>query len=724
MTAATGVAQVHGRCQGTGDSTFYIIYITPGDSTLHLAYYNGSLTDIDSASTGSLSVGTNYKLTLSMDGSSISGKLEDLDAPSTLATVSATDSTITGSGVQAISVGQGPNDPIDYDNFSAVPNIEAISVSDTGSGADSVAASQTGELKTVSDTGGGGEAISVGTTVPVSDASLGADLVSGPPMDPLVLLERFEGTLADWTLDESGGTVSIQTVDEDEKMVLSDASASAVVSAARNIVPPDGVFLVEADMHAASGAVGRLELLDPADNVLASVKVDGGAGQGAFDTDQDTPSTFSWTAATYRMVVLVVDTATGRARCFYTTGNGTAPSDWTEAGAAKVYSRGAAISQIRFITDAAATGEVRVDEVKVFRATDFALGDSNTAGHGIAGTPAWNPNPEDAGRKSTDEDETHSWPYRLGQRYASPRWCANRGVDTDRTGDGDGRVAASVIDQGAERCFVMLGTNDIKNGVPLATIEANLSSITSKLDSAGVEVVLCNVPPSNTFDATQNGDKASLNAWMEDHASANGYGFIDIHAAVQDSGNPDNIAPAYDNGDGLHFNSAGQQQIADTIYQTLLGASVVDGGAGADDVAGIFASVGVGDTATGLDEVILGLVQIADLGSGADFVGVEITGGATLQDVYDLVLTRLASADYTAPDNAGIASILTIVTLLNKYVRNKKEIKNIDGTNLLIIYDDDDGSTELIRKTLKDPNGADITAVVAGALALENASSV
>ena len=108
------------------------------------------------------------------------------------------------------------------------------------------------------------------------------------------------------------------------------------------------------------------------------------------------------------------------------------------------------------------------------------------------------------------------------------------------------------------------------------------------------------------------------------------------------------------------------------------------------------------------------------------------------------VSSRLATDNYVVPDNAGIAALPTLaeieastvpakeatittvlaaVTLLNKYVKNTKEIKVISGTKYLVIYDNDNIS-ELIRKSLKGPSGEDISNIVAGALALENASSV
>ena len=109
------------------------------------------------------------------------------------------------------------------------------------------------------------------------------------------------------------------------------------------------------------------------------------------------------------------------------TGGGSAPSVWTAIGGAKSYS-GALVSKIRLTTDAAATGEARFDEVKVFRPNVFCIGDSNTAGY-ASSVSYWNPSPEAAQRVGIGEDETHSYPHWLGLKYSPVQLAANRGLE-------------------------------------------------------------------------------------------------------------------------------------------------------------------------------------------------------------------------------------------------------------------------------------------------------
>ena len=91
-------------------------------------------------------------------------------------------------------------------------------------------------------------------------------------------------------------------------------------------------------------------------------------------------------------------------------------------------------------------------------------------------------------------------------------------------------------------------------------------------------------------------------------------------------------------------------------------------------------------------------------------------------EVEEITLPEIEGSNVLAKE-ATVQSILTIVTLLKKYVRNKKEIVTTAGVKSLVIYDDN-GTTEIVRKTLKDPSGADISDLAVGMLAIENASSV
>jgi len=60
---------------------------------------------------------------------------------------------------------------------------------------------------------------------------------------------------------------------------------------------------------------------------------------------------------------------------------------------------------------------------------------------------------------------------------------------------------------------------------------------------------------------------------------------------------------------------------------------------------------------------------------------------------------------------------------VKKFIKNKKVLTESGGVYSLVIYDDND-IDEIMRKTIKDIAGADITAIGAGVIAREAKSSV
>lgn len=715
-------------------------------------YTSGAWSSLGSqAISPALSAGTKYKLTFILSGSSLTAELRG--GATLIASKNVTSTHITGEGRQGFGTGATATQPTDFDNFSASSQIDALkSVTDDCAGADAVSVTDSSGVKNPADSGTGAESIGISAAAPLSDSGQGQDSLSiavfvnvgdsGAGADAssiiepamLGLLERFDGTLNGWTLDTSGGTAQIQAVDFDEKLVLNDTSTSAPVSATRSFEGQSAPFCMEADIYAAAGATGLLEALDAAGNVIFSVKADASAGQGTFDTDNGTPSSFALSAGAYYQIVFYCDTLSDTVRAWYITGTGASPSVWTEIGAAKSYS-GAIVSKVRLTTGAGTSGEARFDEVRVFRPNVFCIGDSNTAGY-KSSSPYWNPVPSSAQRTGTGEDETHAYPHWLGLKYAPVQWAANRGLNSDQSSHVDGRIQSDVIDQGAQTVVILIGTNDISAGVALAAIEANIQSAASKAATAGLAVCLCSVPPRNAWDAAQNTKRTSLNAWIQSHSAASGYRFADVYTAVKSPSNPDQLAAAYDAGDGLHFTTTGLQAIADTVYSALIETKALtdtaggvdsvavrnsvtladsglgedsfslrnfiylsDTGAGADSPA-VFAAIQLLELASAVEGLVAGgsveLHSLTDSGAGVDSIRAIIKEGATLQDIYDLTLTRLASSAYVAPDNAGITSLLAHAVSMNKWKDNKLARTAVSGRIETWVLFDDDGTTPLL----------------------------
>lgn len=752
-SASDQVAQIHARKQA-GVQTFYIAWIQYGNFFISKVV-NGTRTEIATKTGLSINQTDTYKLKFTLSGTTLTARLDNVTTSSLVWELTVADSAISAAGQHGLSISAGTA-TIDYDNFSSGQTIDATkSVADAGAGSDNISVTDTSGVKTPSDSGSGVEGIGVAAYAPVPEAGQGQDSISvtvflnvgdsGAGADypsiiepaMLGLLERFDGTLANWTLDQSGGTAQIQTVNNDEKLILNDTSGSALVSATRAIEGQSAPFCIEADMWAAANAIGLLEVLDASNNVIFSMKLDAGALLGTFDTGNDIASTFVIQASKYYNIVFYCDTLNDTVKAWYITGGGSSPSTWTAIGAAKSTS-GALASKIRLTTDAVATGEARFDEIKVFRPNVFCIGDSNTAGY-AASTAYWNPSPDSSQRLGVGEDETHSYPYWLGLKFTPDQWASNRGLNSDQSSHVDNRIQGDVIDQGAQTVAILIGTNDITAGVALSTIEANIQSATNKAATAGLTVCLCSVPPNNAWNSTQNTKRNDLNAWIQGLCTANAYRFADVYNTVKNPSNPDQISPSYDSGDGLHFTTAGLQAIADAVYGALLetksitdtaiGAdsievrnlvllfesaqatddfnalglvSIMDTGAGVDNPA-IFAAIQILELAAAIEGLVSGGVpsahSVSDSGIGLDSVAAIIKEGATLQNVYDLTLTRLASLDYAAPDNAAISAVHTLLRDVEKWKNNKLACTAMSGTVETWVLYDDDGATPLLTWT-------------------------
>lgn len=771
-TATDTAPHVQARANVAGP-TFYTAYILY--STLYIAkVVNNTKTSLGSQVLSTIANGTAYKLTFVLNGTSLSAQVHRVSDSVLMGELAITDSAISAAGQHGV-CGDASATDILFDNFYSSILIDATkAVTDDGAGTDAVTALDTSNSKNTTDSGTGADSLGIAATVPLADTGQGAEGVaitvfvgvgdtgtggdsSAIAQQPMLsLLERFDGTLDAWMLDTGGGTAQIQTVNNDEKLVLNDTSGSALVSATRSIEGQFASYCVEVDIYVGTGAIGFLEALDAANNVVFSIKADAGTGQGTFDTDNDTPSTFTLTAATYYQIVFYCDTLAGTVAAWYITGGGGAPSNWIAIGAAKNYG-GASVSKIRLSTDATATGEARFDEVKVFRPHIFCIGDSNTAGYKSA-TPYWNPVPSAAQRVGVGEDETHSYPHWLGLKYSPVRWVANRGLNSDQSSHVDGRIQTDVIDQGATCVVILIGTNDITASVPLGSIEANIQSAASKAALAGLAVCLCSVPPRNAWNSTQNATRSSLNAWIQSHCTANGYSFADVYNAVKNPANPNQLDPAYDAGDGVHFLTAGLQVIADTVYAALLNTevifdsgsgvdfvdtrrlltlaesgggsdgigmsgtgdvSIVDAGSAAEAIA-IYAIIQMAENGAGIEGLVAGDPSaqpklVTDGGSALDNVVRTILSGATVQDIYDLVQGQLVT---------GIAALQLDSAFLIAIIRNKRYLQKVGTTWYLVVRNDDD-TGDMLRKPLKGADGVtEYADLQANALGMEVKSVV
>ena len=157
--------------------------------------------------------------------------------------------------------------------------------------------------------------------------------------------------------------------------------------------------------------------------------------------------------------------------------------------------------------------------------------------------------------------DPNNWPYHLKTRLGGDWEVVDQGVGGAKTADMLARInTALALDP--HFVIIMGGTNDIVNGeVPLATTQANIEAMCSRVESYGAVPVLCTVIPSSYHLA----ERDSLNAWIVEYANLKGYPVINFYPVIDNPLNPGHSNPALVMADGVHPNPAGYTAMGNAI---------------------------------------------------------------------------------------------------------------------------------------------------------------
>jgi len=157
--------------------------------------------------------------------------------------------------------------------------------------------------------------------------------------------------------------------------------------------------------------------------------------------------------------------------------------------------------------------------------------------------------------------DPNNWPYHLETRLGGDWEVADQGVGGAKTADMLARINTALA-LNPHFVIIMGGTNDIVNGeVPLATTQANIVAMCSRVESYGAVPVLCTVIPSSYHLA----ERDSLNAWIIEYANLKGYPVINFYPVIDNPSNPGHSNPALVMADGVHPNPAGYTAMGDAI---------------------------------------------------------------------------------------------------------------------------------------------------------------
>jgi acyl-CoA thioesterase I len=127
-----------------------------------------------------------------------------------------------------------------------------------------------------------------------------------------------------------------------------------------------------------------------------------------------------------------------------------------------------------------------------------------------------------------------------------------------------------VINLKPEAVLILAGTNDIARGVPIRTIENNLTMIADLAAYHQIRLLFASILPVSDYHKNVNPQYArtgqrppstilNLNNWLKQFCSQRGYTYVDYYASAVDSAG---FLQADLADDGLHPNAKGYRVMA------------------------------------------------------------------------------------------------------------------------------------------------------------------
>nr|WP_086861722.1 GDSL-type esterase/lipase family protein [Amycolatopsis lexingtonensis] len=144
-----------------------------------------------------------------------------------------------------------------------------------------------------------------------------------------------------------------------------------------------------------------------------------------------------------------------------------------------------------------------------------------------------------------------------------------------------GLDAASRLDRdvlalhGVTSVIYYYGTNDLAYGCDATAILDSYRAVFQRLRAAGIAVYVTPSTPRPGYSDAANLARHEIGTFVERWNTCGGTcsGVVDFDQVLKDPLKPNSILPAYDNGDGIHANAAGQQALADFVSLPMLARS-------------------------------------------------------------------------------------------------------------------------------------------------------
>ncbi|MBY0506716.1 MAG: hypothetical protein K2X03_22545 [Bryobacteraceae bacterium] len=169
---------------------------------------------------------------------------------------------------------------------------------------------------------------------------------------------------------------------------------------------------------------------------------------------------------------------------------------------------------------------------------------------------------------------TDAW--RLNEYFPAQDYV-NRGISGQVTGEMLGRMKADVLDLKPAAVVILAGTNDLARGVPLATIQNNLTLIGDLLSFHKVKAIYSSVLPISDYHVAVNPTYArspqrppeqirAMNQWLESFCKNRGFTYLNYTPALSDA---QGMLKSELAEDGLHPNAMGYRLMAPLVAEAI-----------------------------------------------------------------------------------------------------------------------------------------------------------
>lgn len=375
-----------------------------------------------------------------------------------------------------------------------------------------------------------------------------------------VIVKQDDGTTTGWT---TGGTSSF---DSSGVLTLSDSSAHA--TRASDIVG-QGKYAISCVFNCVTTNSFNIHLRNAANSADVLKFVFDSDDQDITETvtaggNPTTPANIDMTSDV--RVLIVVDRLARTAICavqyYYASGASTVGKQLTVLTDSYSFSTDPVV--VRFRTESGGTGDAVIRDIRIFEPTIMQIGSSFLAGSGSS-PDQYTPYP---GFKGADEDRENTPAHHLETIAGGDIWIPNFATGGHTTAYVK-NTRTDIIALGFPWVITDLGcTNSVDGSVDLETLKADIVTIVSAYQSAGIRLVVQGVAPRDDWDAAKIADATEINAYLEGISNKYKFRFFNIYDDFEDPDNPGDLHPLLSS-DETHPNHMGHKFMANKYAELL-----------------------------------------------------------------------------------------------------------------------------------------------------------